>query len=173
MNFTTPSKLLSNWIFWLPVTGKSFSEALILASTIPKYDKRLFIELQVQYLLENCKLRTYCIHELFWMSKQKPICVHIVDNIFWACNFHPCTELVMNNLLSYCGLLFNLSNKREVRLTDIEKKIPPPRLLILRSFPSLLVYFQNIPASTFIPTSTFIHFAFLHPLHVYSNLHGY
>ena len=43
------------------VTGKSFSEALILASTIPKYDKRLFIELQVQYLLENCKLRTYCI----------------------------------------------------------------------------------------------------------------
>ena len=79
----------------------------------------------------------------------------------------------MNNLLSYCGLLFNLSNKREVRLTDIEKKIPPPRLLILRSFPSLLVYFQNIPASTFIPTSTFIHFAFLHPLHVYSNLHGY
>jgi hypothetical protein len=26
-------------------TGKSFSEALILASTNPKYDKRLFIEL--------------------------------------------------------------------------------------------------------------------------------
>ena len=31
-------------------TGKSFSEALILASTNPYYDKRLFIELQVQYL---------------------------------------------------------------------------------------------------------------------------
>jgi hypothetical protein len=30
------------------VTGKSFSEALILASTNPQYDKRLFIELQVQ-----------------------------------------------------------------------------------------------------------------------------
>ena len=27
------------------VTGRSFSEALILASTIPQYDKRLFIEL--------------------------------------------------------------------------------------------------------------------------------
>ena len=27
-------------------TGKSFSEALILASTNPQYDKRLFIELQ-------------------------------------------------------------------------------------------------------------------------------
>ena len=32
------------------VTGKSFSEALILASTNPQYDKRLFIELRVQYM---------------------------------------------------------------------------------------------------------------------------
>ena len=31
-------------------TGKSFSEALIFASTNPQYDKRLFIELQVQYM---------------------------------------------------------------------------------------------------------------------------
>ena len=31
-------------------TGKSFSEALILALTNPQYDKRLFIELQVQYM---------------------------------------------------------------------------------------------------------------------------
>ena len=31
-------------------TGKSFSEALILASTNPQYDKRLFIDLQVQYM---------------------------------------------------------------------------------------------------------------------------
>ena len=29
-------------------TGKSFSEALIFASTNPQYDKILFIELQVQ-----------------------------------------------------------------------------------------------------------------------------
>ena len=34
----------------LSSTGKSFSEALILASTNPQYDKRLFIELQVQYM---------------------------------------------------------------------------------------------------------------------------
>ena len=27
------------------ITGKSFSEALILASTIPQYDKRLFMKL--------------------------------------------------------------------------------------------------------------------------------
>ena len=31
-------------------TGKSFSETLILASTNPQYDERLFIELQVQYM---------------------------------------------------------------------------------------------------------------------------
>ena len=31
-------------------TGKSLSEALILASTNPQYDKRLFIELPVQHM---------------------------------------------------------------------------------------------------------------------------
>ena len=31
-------------------TGKSFSEALILSSTNPQYDKRLFIDLPVQYM---------------------------------------------------------------------------------------------------------------------------
>ena len=36
-------------IFWL-CTGKSFSEALILVSTNPQYDKRLFIALRVQYM---------------------------------------------------------------------------------------------------------------------------
>ena len=35
---------------FLHITGKSFSEALILASTNPKYDKRLFIDLPVQYM---------------------------------------------------------------------------------------------------------------------------
>ena len=31
-------------------TGKSLSEALVLAATNPQYVKRLFIELQVQYM---------------------------------------------------------------------------------------------------------------------------
>ena len=31
-------------------TGKSMSEALILAATNPQYDKRLFIDLPVQYM---------------------------------------------------------------------------------------------------------------------------
>ena len=34
----------------IPATGKSFSEALILASTNPQYDKRMFIDLPVQYM---------------------------------------------------------------------------------------------------------------------------
>ena len=32
------------------ITGKSFSEVLILASTNPHYDKRLSIELPLQYM---------------------------------------------------------------------------------------------------------------------------
>ena len=59
---------------------KSFSEVLFLASTNLQYDKRLFTELQVQYI----KIAS-SEHKLFWMSKQKTICVH---KMFWACNFH-------------------------------------------------------------------------------------
>ena len=36
-------------------TGKSLSEALVLASTNPNYDARLFIELQVQYKKKHVK----------------------------------------------------------------------------------------------------------------------
>ena len=41
-----PSPLLRRCIS----TGKYLSEALILASTNPQYDNRLFIELRVQYM---------------------------------------------------------------------------------------------------------------------------
>ena len=44
------SKNSFNRLFSLPSTGKSLSEELILASTNPQYDDRLFIELQVQYM---------------------------------------------------------------------------------------------------------------------------
>ena len=37
----------------LPVTGKSFSESLILASTKPQYDKRLFMELPWKLQAQN------------------------------------------------------------------------------------------------------------------------
>ena len=55
----------------LVITGKSFSEVLILASTNPQYDKRLSSELPVQYMKipssehgENMS-RTCCVDKLF------------------------------------------------------------------------------------------------------------
>ena len=42
-------------------TGKPFSEAFILASTNQKYDKRLFMELRVQYNLATSKILDYGI----------------------------------------------------------------------------------------------------------------
>ena len=38
------------WDLYLSCTGKSFSEALIFATPNPQYDKRLFIDLPVQYI---------------------------------------------------------------------------------------------------------------------------
>ena len=44
-------------------TGKSFSEALILASTNPQYDKKLSIDLPVQYMKTTSS--EHCVHKLF------------------------------------------------------------------------------------------------------------
>ena len=55
------------------VTGKSLSEALILAATNPKYDQRLFIELQVQYMKTTSSehvVYTNCFLFLFGHSEQ-------------------------------------------------------------------------------------------------------
>ena len=63
-------------------TGKSFSEALILASTHPQYDKRLFIDLPVltRKLQAQNMLCTYIVF-LFLHSKQ--------------CMYTTCSELVV------------------------------------------------------------------------------
>ena len=50
-------------------TGKSLSEALILASTNPQYDDRLFIELKVQY--------HYVPEWKFWLG----FCIGIQNNL--------------------------------------------------------------------------------------------
>ena len=55
-------------------TGKSFSVALILASTNPQCDKRLFIELQFLYMkIASSELILYIN---FLNVKTKTICVH-------------------------------------------------------------------------------------------------
>ena len=62
--------------FWRSIpafTGKSFSEALILATTNPQYDKRLLIDLPVQYMKTTSSEHVVyinCFLFLFWHSKQ-------------------------------------------------------------------------------------------------------
>ena len=52
LSFASKNKgsFIHEFVLFVKVTGKSFPEALILASTNPQYDRRLFIELQVQYM---------------------------------------------------------------------------------------------------------------------------
>ena len=56
-------------------TGKSFSEALILAPVNPQYDKRLFIELQEKYKFRSCCVK-YCFK--CQNKNKKSIFVHIM-----------------------------------------------------------------------------------------------
>ena len=59
------------------LTGKSFSEALILASTNPKCDKRLFIHLPVQYMKTTRSQHVVYINCLECQNKnKKTIYVH-------------------------------------------------------------------------------------------------
>ena len=90
------------------------SEALILASTNPQYDDRLFIELQVQYMKipsSEHVVYTNCFF-LFWHSEQfmYTTCSELVIFMYWTRNS-------MNNLLSYCGLV-------DVRISASEKDLP-------------------------------------------------
>ena len=97
--------------------GKSFSEALIFASTNPKYDDRLFIKLWVQYPkipssehVENM-MCTQIVCFLFWHSGQfmyTTCSQHVLS--FW-------NRYSMNNLLSYCGLV-------DARISASEKDLP-------------------------------------------------
>ena len=88
------------------------SEALILASTNPQYDKRFFLELRVQYMkipssehVENM----LCTQIGFCFDIQNNLCTYVLD-MFWTCNW-------MNNLLSYCGLV-------DARISASEKDLP-------------------------------------------------
>ena len=67
-------------------TGKSLSEAFILTSTKPTIWQKI-VHWFTSSVHENYKLRTCCVHKLFWMSKQKqkPICVH---NMLSSCSPH-------------------------------------------------------------------------------------
>ena len=82
-------------------TGKSFSEARILATTNPLYDNRLFIELQAQNML--------CTQIVFCFDIQNT-CSELAHFMYRTCNS-------MNNLLLYCGLV-------DAEITTSEKDLP-------------------------------------------------
>ena len=115
-----PKRTQSQWatksqhmqISW-SLTGKSFSEALILASTNPQYGKRLFIELRVQYIKTTSSEHVvYTNWFLFWHSEQFMYTTssELAIFMYWTCNS-------MNNLLSYCGLV-------DARISASEKDLP-------------------------------------------------
>ena len=61
----------------LAITGRSFSEALILASVNPQYDDRLFIVFRVQYKKNTSSEQVvykYCFE--CQSNNKKPIFVH-------------------------------------------------------------------------------------------------
>mgnify|MGYP001270010502 CR=1 FL=1 len=57
---TLPKNYFGRFAHTSHITGKSLSEALILASIIPKYDDRLFIELPVQYMKNTSSEDVIC-----------------------------------------------------------------------------------------------------------------
>ena len=62
-------------IFGLICTGKSFSEAFILTSTNPQFDKRLFIDLPVQFMKTTSS--EHVVYSRLWnrrspMNKRSP-----------------------------------------------------------------------------------------------------
>ena len=89
------------------------SEVLILGSTNPQYDKRLFIDLPVQYMKTTSSehvVYTNCF--LFWHSEQfmYTTCSELVVFMYWTHNS-------INNLLSNCGLV-------DGRISVSEKDLP-------------------------------------------------
>ena len=99
------------FIYWgvklfFEVTGISLSEVFILTSTNPQYDKRLFIDLPLQYM----KLTKTKNKQFMYTT-----CSKLVVFMYW-------TGKSINNLLSYCcGLV-------DARISASEKDLPVPQL---------------------------------------------
>ena len=68
------------------ITGKSLLESLILASTNPQYEKRLFIDLPVQYMKTTSSEHVLYIN---CFECKKKICTQHVLSLLFSC-----TELV-------------------------------------------------------------------------------
>ena len=89
-----------NWnLVVLSLTGKSFSEVLILASTNPQYDTRLSIELPVQYIKmpssEHCQ-NMLCTQSVLNVKTKNNLCTEQVLSLQFSC-----TELSSNSIFCY------------------------------------------------------------------------
>ena len=89
-------------------TGKSLIEAIILGSTNPQYDKRLFIDLPVTTSSEhvvytNCFLFSFVHSEQFMYRT----CSELVVFMYWT----------GKSIFSYCGLV-------DVRINASDKDLP-------------------------------------------------
>ena len=101
----TQSRLDLSLISQLPTanTGKSFSEALILVSTNPQYDQKLFTDLPVQYKKTTSSEHVVYINCFECQNKTNKqfmytTCSELVVFMYWS-------DKPMNNILSYCGLV--------------------------------------------------------------------
>ena len=77
------------------ITGKSFPEALIFASTNPQYGNRLFIELPIQYMKipsSEHEGNMLCTQIAYCFDIQNNLCKQHVLVMFYSCS-PPCSEL--------------------------------------------------------------------------------
>ena len=123
MLFIKTQRLIFNFFSILPLqrkeqntrffyTDKCFSEALILASVNPQYDKRFFIEFPEKYKFRTCRVQKSC----FCFDIQNNICTELVLNLHISGNS-------MNNLSSYRGLTDPRNRASDTDLPVLEKFI--------------------------------------------------
>ena len=96
-------------------TGKSFSEAFNPASTNPQYDKRLSIDLPVEYMKIPSSEHVVYINCSECQNK------NIKQFVYKTCSelgiFKYSAGNSMDNLLSYCGLV-------DARISTSDKDLP-------------------------------------------------
>ena len=100
------------------------SEALIFALTNPQYDKRLFIDLPVQYVKTTSSEHVVCINcFLFLRSKQfmYTTCSELVVFMYWT-----------GKSMTYCGLV-------DARISASEKDLPVPDGLFCHNYRFFLI----------------------------------
>ena len=111
-------------------TGKSLSEAFILTSTNPQYDKRLFIDLPVQYMKTTSSEHVVYINCSECQNKNKK------QFVYTTCSepgiFMYSTGNSMHNILSYCGLVDARISTPGIDLSVID--CFEPRFGFLRQF---------------------------------------